>query len=122
MTETHPPLGLRGEEMAALFLQEKGFRIVARRVRFKRGEIDIVARSGKEWVFVEVKTRSTGTMGRAAEALTARKAKRMERAVREYLHLNRLEEVPVRCDLVAIDINPAGPPTISHFPAAFTWK
>lgn len=115
-------LGLLGEEMAALYLREKGLRIVEQRVRFKHGEIDIVARDGREWVFVEVKTRSSNHMGMAAETLTTRKAKRMERAIREYLFLNRLGEVPTRCDFVAIDLTSDGPPAINHFPAAFTWK
>ncbi|MCB2058065.1 MAG: YraN family protein [Novosphingobium sp.] len=49
--------GRRGESLAAWFLRLKGWRIVARRVKTPRGEIDLVARRGKVVAFVEVKWR-----------------------------------------------------------------
>ena len=55
--------GRRAEWLAGLWLQLKGWRIVARRVRTPVGEIDLVARRGRTVAFVEVKARST-----AAEA------------------------------------------------------
>ncbi len=58
--------GRRGETLAAWFLRLKGWRIVARRVKSPRGEIDIVARRGRTVSFVEVKWRAT-----AAEAVQA---------------------------------------------------
>ena len=51
--------GRRGEGWAALFLRLKGWRIVARRVKTPRGEIDLVARRGRTVAFVEVKWRTT---------------------------------------------------------------
>ncbi|KHK91506.1 YraN family protein [Novosphingobium malaysiense] len=51
--------GRRGEMLAALFLMMKGWRILGRRVRSMRGEVDIVARRGKTLCFVEVKWRAT---------------------------------------------------------------
>ncbi len=52
--------GRRGETLAAWYLRLKGYRILDRRVRTPRGEIDLVARRGKLIAFVEVKTRETG--------------------------------------------------------------
>ena len=52
--------GRRGEGWAALFLRLHGWRIVARRVKTPRGEIDLVARRGRTVAFVEVKWRNTG--------------------------------------------------------------
>ena len=49
--------GLSSESRAAALLIAKGFRIVARRFRSPRGEIDIVARRGRVLLFVEVKAR-----------------------------------------------------------------
>lgn len=66
--------GRRGETAAALYLRLKGYRILARRVRTPRGEIDLVARSGRTIVFVEVKTRDT-----AAELDLAIDMRRLER-------------------------------------------
>ena len=52
--------GRRGEGWAALWLRLHGWRIVARRVKTPRGEIDLVARRGRTVAFVEVKWRTTG--------------------------------------------------------------
>ena len=51
--------GLRAEFWAAVLLCLKGYRIVARRWRWRGGEIDIVAKRGAHLVFVEVKRRKT---------------------------------------------------------------
>jgi putative endonuclease len=112
----HLRLGEEGEEMAAQFLRGLGLAILERRVRFVRGELDIVARDGDEWVFVEVKTRSSRSLGTAVEAMTGRKSKRLGRAIREYVNRHALHNAPMRCDLVAIDIGRDGVPAISHYP------
>lgn len=51
--------GRRAERLAALWLQLKGWRILARRARVTAGEIDIVARRGRTLAFVEVKARAS---------------------------------------------------------------
>lgn len=50
--------GRRAEAAAALYLIAQGYRVLARRVRTPRGEIDIIARRAGILVFVEVKIRS----------------------------------------------------------------
>ena len=51
--------GREGETRAALWLQAKGWSVLARRVKTPRGEIDLVARRGGVVAFVEVKWRKT---------------------------------------------------------------
>jgi putative endonuclease len=53
-------LGRRGETLAAWYLRLKGWRILARRVKTPRGEVDLIARRGKTVAFVEVKWRASG--------------------------------------------------------------
>jgi putative endonuclease len=51
--------GRRGEGLAAWWLRLQGWRVVARRVKTPRGEIDLIARRGGTVAFVEVKWRAT---------------------------------------------------------------
>ena len=53
--------GLRGEAIAAWFLRFRGWRIVGKRIKTPRGEVDLIARRGKTVAFVEVKARTKMT-------------------------------------------------------------
>ena len=44
--------GDSGEELAAKFLEKKGFKVIARKYRTRSGEIDLVCLDGDEVVFV----------------------------------------------------------------------
>lgn len=66
--------GRRGEALAAWYLRLKGWRIVGRRLKTPRGEVDLVARRGRTVAFVEVKWRSS-----AAELALAIDQRRLAR-------------------------------------------
>lgn len=70
--------GRRAESVAALWLRLKGYRILARRVRTRAGEVDLVAERGRCLVFVEVKYRAT--LAGAAEAAAQGEMARVRRA------------------------------------------
>jgi len=72
--------GLSAETLAAMLLRLKGYRILARRYRTPLGEIDLVARRGAHFAFVEVKARPE-----EAEVLTARQRERIRRAAEAWL-------------------------------------
>ena len=72
--------GRNAEAIAAWFLRAKGYRILARRVRTQRGEIDLIARRGDTLVFVEVKARRT--LDSAVFALHPAALRRIEAASR----------------------------------------
>jgi putative endonuclease len=55
MTDARRRLGRRGEDIAALHLERRGFEIVARNVRTRHGEIDLIGFDGDVLAFVEVK-------------------------------------------------------------------
>lgn len=69
-------LGRRGEGLAAWYLRLKGWRVLARRIKTPRGEIDLVARRGRVVAFVEVKWRAS-----AAELDHAIDAYRLRRVI-----------------------------------------
>ncbi len=78
-------LGRRGERRAAWFYRLRGYRIVARNVRFRRGEIDLVVRRGATLVFVEVKARRSLAGGEGYAAVGHAKQLQLVRLAGEYL-------------------------------------
>lgn len=70
-------------------------------------------------VFVEVKTRTGLGFGRPEEAVTEAKRQHIIRAATAYLHERRLENAPVRFDVVSVMLRPGRAPTIRHFENAF---
>jgi putative endonuclease len=97
--------GILGETLACEALARRGYEIVARGWRCARGEVDIVARDGGYWVFVEVKTRHGHGAGSPEEALTAQKATRLRELAEIYLAEHGLQNVDWRIDLVALDLD-----------------
>jgi putative endonuclease len=110
--------GRRGEDLACDHLRRRGFVILARNYRCRRGELDLVARDGDVVVFVEVKERRGSSHGTAVEAVTAGKRRRIVSAARVWATLHSLSEAPVRFDVVSIDWGPEGP-RVRHDAGAF---
>jgi putative endonuclease len=111
-------LGKLGENLACAALERRGYAIVARRYRTKRGEIDIVARDGATTVFVEVKARAGDGFGGGAEAVTRAKQQRLTRMALDYLARHRIDHMPCRFDVVAVDVG-EDPPRVDVYPNAF---
>jgi putative endonuclease len=116
------PIGGRGEDIAAAFLQGLGYAILTRNYRKRFGEIDIVAEEGDTLVFVEVKTRSSVAFGSPLEAVDARKQRRMARAALDYLSSRKQHSRPARFDVVAVHLPTQGQPRIEHVRNAFDLK
>lgn len=84
-------LGHMGEESAALYLMNHGYKILGRNVYIGHDEIDIIAKNDTHLVFAEVKTRRArpginGRYGRPADAVNRQKQACLMRAARRYLH------------------------------------
>jgi putative endonuclease len=98
--------GTRGEEIAARFLVQQGYRIVERNFRFKRkGEIDIVARDGEYLVFCEVKMRTTDSYGLPEYAVTPWKQETIRRIAAAYLALRGISGQSCRFDVVTVRLD-----------------
>ena len=78
-------LGGWGEELAARFLEERGWQILARNWRCRYGEVDLIASDGRYLAFVEVKLRNSDRYGQPMEAVTAAKQRRLLTAAQLYL-------------------------------------
>lgn len=94
--------GRLGEDLAAHFLEGKGYRIIERNYRYDRGEIDIVAQDGNDLVFVEVKLRETEAFGSPEESITPFKEEQLKKVAEGYLFEHNLEDQSCRFDVVAI--------------------
>lgn len=104
--------GRTGEDEAARFLINHGYRILKRNFRSKFGEVDIVAQEANTLVFVEVKTRWNKKYGNPEEAVTPRKLSSIVRAGQYYKLLNPKTPDLLRVDVVAIDMTDGGGPQI----------
>ncbi len=114
-------LGPAGERAAARYLQQLGYRILARGHRQRLGEIDLIALDGNWLVFVEVKTWRCDAAGDPSEAVDRSKQEKLTRAALIYLKQRGLLDQPARFDVVSIvwPDKVKQPPAIRHFKNAF---
>lgn len=105
--------GRLAETLATLWFRLRGYRIVGRNVRVAGREIDVVARRGSTLVVCEVKARRSASRGAPAEAVDARKRRRMLEAGEMLLACHPGAE-RVRFDVIAVDGF-----RVRHVPAAF---
>lgn len=120
MAAAKTTLGQRGEDIAAQYLLEHGYKITARNWRCKWGELDIVALEGQTLVFIEIKTSRTSSENAFAN-LTPRKQAKMLQAVYAYLDAHQLAEALWRVDAIAVTLPYRGVPQIEHGENAFDW-
>jgi len=108
----HFDLGRRGEELAAAYLEQQGYRLVAANVMLPVGrnlrgalvnaEIDLVAYDGATLCFVEVKTRASDWFALPQANVDLRKQRQIARAARAYRHMLGLENSAYRYDVVSV--------------------
>jgi len=122
-------LGACGEILAARWLDRRGYSVLARNVRTRRGEIDVIARDGLTVVFVEVKTRRAGSRGAIRRdqdpllGLGTRQRRRLRRLATEWLAGGsgpRPRARAIRFDVIAVVIDTRGRTRrIEHVQGAF---
>lgn len=108
-------IGQRGEAAAAAYLEERGYRIRARRYRAAGGEIDLVAEEGGELVFVEVKASQRAS--RPEQRIDRVKQQRLTRAAQHYIQ-HCAADAACRFDVLAVWLRGADA-AIEHWLAAF---
>jgi putative endonuclease len=113
-------LGRSGEDAAARALERAGLSVVARRFRWRGGELDLVAeRPDGLVIFVEVKTRSGSRYGAPAEAVTATKRRRLARTALAFLSRTGRQEARTRFDVIEVRADGRGELQLRHIEDAF---
>ena len=92
--------GRRGEGWAAWLLRLKGWRVIGRRVKTPRGEIDLVARRGRTVAFIEVKWRTTDKG--LDTAIDAYRLRRVAAAVEAVAHRYARPGDTIRIDVLLL--------------------
>ena len=114
-------LGRWGEARAAEYLQSIGYEIVGRNVRTRFGELDVVARQAGVTVFVEVKTRSSTSLGPPEISVTPAKLAHIYSSAQSYLMAHPEYAGDWRVDVIAIQRRAGDQPAeIVHFENALT--
>lgn len=110
MQAEHLRRGASAEALAAAHLESRGLVILARNLRCRGGEVDLIASEHGCIVFIEVRLRSNGRFGGAAASITPAKQRRVVLAARSWLagagraHAN----APCRFDAILLDdLDPA---------------
>ncbi|WP_330474036.1 YraN family protein [Terrabacter sp. C0L_2] len=109
-------LGDYGERLACRYLLAQGLTILDRNWRCVRGEIDVVARDGRELVVCEVKTRTTEAYGAPFEAVTWRKQRRLRHLAGLWRddHADLTRGLALRIDVISILRPPEGRARLQH--------
>lgn len=109
-------IGQNGEQWAVDFLTSKGYTILEKNFRYKKAEIDIIARKGKLIIFVEVKTRTSLAFGEPEEAVSKNKIRLILAGAEVYVkQIGWFQDI--RFDIIAI--HSQSQPQILHIEDAF---
>jgi len=100
VTQARRALGASGEEAAAEWYRARGYELVARNWRCRDGELDLIVRRGRSYIFCEVKSRSSTAFGFPVEAVTRAKQARIRRLAARWLD----DEAPVRPAQIRFDV------------------
>jgi len=108
-------IGKQGEEMAARFMEAKGYVVVERNFRSGRAEIDLILQKDNLLVFAEVKLRKRTSYGMPEDAVDDRKAELILNAAENYIYKKDWKG-GVRFDIISI----TGKDEICHFEDGFS--
>lgn len=116
MTTSKQQVGKLGEDVVVDYLLGQGYRIIATNWRCQWGEIDIIAHDGREWVFIEVKTRRSTNENSPFENITPLKMHRLIQSAYAYVHSQPINLW--RIDAIAVVLGKSV--HIEHIQNAFT--
>ena len=113
----HNILGQQGEDLAAKYLEQKGYAVLDRNWRCGHKDLDLVVTKDNVVVFVEVKTRTGTEWGDPVDAVTDRKIRRIVNSADAYIRFNQID-MDARFDIVSIVVED-GEFKVEHIEQAF---
>jgi putative endonuclease len=112
--------GAAAEELAAQYLQVRGLKILARNLRCKTGELDLVCLDGEVLTIVEVRQRGSAEFGGALSSVTWTKQRKIMSATQFFLRREKQwKNLALRFDVLAIEGLPDGAHRIDWVKDAF---
>ena len=102
MTQARRTLGAEGEKAVAAWYEARGYEVVDRNWRCRDGELDLVLRRERVFVFCEVKSRTSTAFGVPAEAVTREKQARIRRLAARWLEDAPMRPREIRFDVAAV--------------------
>jgi putative endonuclease len=102
MTMARRALGVSGEEAAAAWYVRNRYEVVARNWRCREGELDLVLRRGRKYVFCEVKSRTSDAFGAPVEAVTRAKQTRLRHLAARFIEDTGVRPVEIRFDVASV--------------------
>lgn len=94
-----------GEELACEYLKKKGYKIIERNFRKKYQEIDIITIHDNTLVFVEVKTRRSGSYGSPFEGIAPWKLRNLVNLAQFYKMLHPKLPDYMRIDAIGVTLS-----------------
>jgi len=114
----HIILGKLGEQLSVDYLIKNDYTIEARNYRYKRAEVDIIARKGELLIFIEVKSLRRNSHGHPEQKITKNKIRLINRAACAYQYQHKWRH-EVRFDSISVNFYPQAF-KIEHFEDAFS--
>jgi putative endonuclease len=116
MKSPRQAIGRLGEMMAADYLEAKGYTILSKNWHSPYGEIDLIASKDSVVAFVEVKTRTSKTLGPPEISITPRKEEHMRATAEYYIQQHPELITDWRVDVITVQIQTSNlPPLIDQF-------
>jgi putative endonuclease len=111
-------IGRRAEDLAAAWLEGRGYVVLARNHATRQGEVDLVCRADGVLCFVEVRSRAGASHGAPEETVDRRKALRVVAAATDWARRHGALDDDIRFDVLAVT-GSGNDPTFELFEGAF---
>ena len=112
--------GVAAEELAAQYLKVRGLKVLARNLRCRAGELDLVCLDRGVLAIVDVRQRGSDEFGGASASVTCAKQHKIIRAAQFFLRREKhWRNFPVRFDVLAIEGLPQGAHRVDWIKDAF---